>query len=146
VNPTRTYHTLTYAGGLPFIACALLPWAGITSLGPLGPVSGVLLLYGLSIVSFLCGTQWAAELQRPGESGLPLLLISNLIVVVTWLAVLAAAVPAALLLQALALLALLLVDARLYRRGALPAPYWRLRQRITAIAVAALALAAAAAL
>lgn len=141
VNDKHTYHTLTYAGVMPFLAGAILPWLGVTSLGPLGAVYPALLSYGLAIVSFLCGTQWAVELAGAGSARLPLFLLSNLIVVATWLAALAAPLGAALLVQIAALAILLAVDGRLRGADRLSGDYWILRQRITLIACIALAVA-----
>lgn len=140
-----SYSALTYAGAIPFVACAALPWLGVATLGPLGDVYRVLVSYGLAIVCFLCGTQWAAELARPGCARLPLLPISNLLVIATWIAALAAPVALALLTQAAALLVLLAIDGRLRRAGLLGDHYWALRKRITVLVCAALAIAIAAA-
>jgi hypothetical protein len=133
-----TYATLTYAGAIPFVACALLPWFGIDSLGPLGGSGELLVTYGLAIVSFLCGTQWAAELVQPGRAGLPLFPISNGIVLASWISALAASAAVALVVQLLSIFSLLAIDARLHRAQGISDHYWKLRQRITGIVAVAL--------
>lgn len=140
VKPSLVYRALTFAGAIPFLACGVLPWFGVDTLGPLGATLNVLLIYGLAILSFLCGTQWAAELARPGASGLPLFIISNLIVVVAWLAVLAVPVAIALSLQFVGFVVVLGIDGRLHVRGVISDDYWRLRIQITAIVLAAVLL------
>ncbi len=132
------YKTLTYAGGLPFVACALLPYAGITELGPLGAWDHVLVMYGLAIASFLAGTHWAFELARPGTYAISLFVMSNVIVVVVWLAALVANAAIALAVQCMAFLVLLAVDKAVAAEGGMPPGYLAMRQRITFIVLAAL--------
>lgn len=134
------YRTLTYAGSIPFVACALLPYLGITTLGPLGAWYEVMILYGLAIASFLAGTHWAFELVRPGAYPVSLFVISNVIVLATWFGSLLGPVSFALAVQCAAFITLLVVDGVVAARGGITAEYWHLRQRITAIVLAALVL------
>ena len=46
------YSMLAFAGALPFLAFALLPIAGIESLGPLGPASQLLTLGVLLAIDY----------------------------------------------------------------------------------------------
>lgn len=135
---TTVYKTLTYAGGLPFVACALLPYAGITELGPLGAWHDVLVMYGLAIASFLAGTHWAFELARPGRHPISLFVMSNVIVLAVWLAALAAPAAIALAVQSIAFVVLLRVDKAVAADGGTPQGYFTMRQRITYIVLAAL--------
>lgn len=134
------YRFLTYAGSVPFVACALLPYAGITTLGPLGAWHEVMILYGLAIASFLAGTHWAFELERPGAYPVSLFVVSNVIVLATWIGSLLGPVWFALAVQCAAFITLLVVDGVVAARNGITAEYWHLRQRITAIVLAALIL------
>ena len=138
MNSRLVYSVLSYAGALPFLACALLPYAGLASLGPLGEVNAVLVGYGLAIASFLAGAHWACELTAPAKAGLPLFVLSNLAVVITWLTALAAPPFFALLEQLAVFVLLLCIDSRLFTGGVIDEHYWRLRKRITAIVLLAL--------
>ncbi len=132
------YRYLAYAGALPFLASGLLPWVGVDSLGPLGSARDVLALYGLAIASFLCGTHWTFELKDPGHWGPSLFIVSNVLVVAAWAALIAAPVRIALGVLALVFVALLAVDQRIHARGGTSVDYWRVRQRVTAIVLFAL--------
>lgn len=145
MTDTRLYKTLTYAGSLPFLACAILPFAGITELGPFGSWDRLLLLYGLAIASFLAGTHWAFELARPGTYPVSLFIVSNALVLAVWLAVLVARVPIALAVEGLAFIALLRVDRAVAAAGGTPSGYFAMRQRITFIVVVAIIVGIAAA-
>ncbi len=138
---TSIYKTLTYAGSLPFIACALLPWVGITELGPLGAWDQVLVMYGLAIASFLAGTHWAFELARPGSYGMSLFLLSNAVVLAVWFAALVATSAIALAVQCIAFLVLLWVDRTVAAGDGTPPGYFAMRQRISFIVLAALLIA-----
>lgn len=142
MHETTVYRALTWAGAIPFLALAVLPWVGVESLGPLGDVRHVLAIYGLAIVSFLCGTHWTFELTQPGNWGPSLFIVSNVLVVAAWFAVVAARSEVALGIEAATFITLLAVDARIHARGGISADYWRLRQRVTAVVLAALVLGA----
>ncbi|MFO7642382.1 MAG: hypothetical protein R6X17_14310, partial [Candidatus Competibacteraceae bacterium] len=58
VTNTRTYSLLTYAGALPFIASALLPLIGVSSIKAFGFVVYIAAVYALTIVSFMDGVHW----------------------------------------------------------------------------------------
>lgn len=140
MHHTTVYRVLTWAGAIPFLACAVLPLIGVESLGPLGDVRQVLAIYGLAIASFLCGTHWTFELTQPGHWGPSLFIVSNVLVVAAWFAVVAARVEVALGIQAATFVTLLAIDARIHARGGISGDYWRLRQRVTAVVLAALVL------
>jgi len=133
-----TSQVLTYAGALPFLACALLPYAGIADIPMLGPVEHVLVSYGLAIASFMAGTLWAARLREPEGNTPPWLLLSNVFVLAVWISALAAPVVVALAVQALVFVLLLWADGRLFAAGLIGRDYWVLRQRISVIVVLAL--------
>ena len=142
---TLTSAVLTYAGALPFLACALLPYAGVDHIplsGSAGQVSvsQILVTYGLAIASFMAGTLWAVGLREPGGSVPPLLPLSNALVLAVWISALAAPPAAALAVQAVVFVLLLWADGRLFAAGFIGRGYWQLRQHISVIVVLALLL------
>ena len=144
MKASRVYRILTYAGALPFVACAVLPFAGITELGPFGDWSRVIVTYGLAITSFIAGTHWAFELARPGTYAISLFVISNVVVLAVWVAALVAPVEIALGVQLIAFLVMIRVDKAVAQSGGTPEGYLATRQRITFVVMLALAVAIAA--
>jgi Protein of unknown function (DUF3429) len=132
---------LAFAGALPFVASALLLWAGHTSLPVLGPVSNIAASYGLLILAFMAGVQWG---QRLGgiETPLNLFLISNAIALAAWFSYLL--LPPRLFFASLAVLfaVVLMVDKRLAAEGYLSADYIRTRTVVSALVVMSLAVIA----
>ncbi|WP_298970871.1 DUF3429 family protein [uncultured Psychrobacter sp.] len=53
---------LTFAGSIPFIACAILLIVGVDSVLALGKTSNILATYGLVIATFMAGAQWGNHL------------------------------------------------------------------------------------
>jgi len=129
---------LTYAGGLPFLACALAVVAGAKPLG-LDPVA-VLRAYSLVIAGFMAGAVWGVALPHAGR-GLALIAISNVLALAVFFAALAPSVRLSLGVDLAAFLALLAVDGFAQKRGWLTPDYLRLRIRITALVAASLAVA-----
>ncbi len=138
MNPTAVYRTLTYWGLIPFAIAALMPYLGVETLGPLGPWDRILVVYGLAIASFLAGTHWAFDLVRPEAYPLPMFVVSNVIVVVAWIAALVGPSSVAIAVEIVIFAALLAVDRVVYRHGGTSLDYWVLRLRITALVVLAL--------
>ena len=133
------YPVLTYAGALPFVACALMPLFGIESLWNLGSYVHIAAAYGLAIVCFLCGAHWATYLYNRAAAPDNLFVTSNVIVVACWFAFLMATQAITLFVLILAFLCLLFFDYRLLRTGLLTEYYFRMRTIATVIAVASLA-------
>jgi hypothetical protein len=140
MSDSRIYAVLAMAGVTPFAACALLPLVGIHAIEPLGHLNAVAASYGLAIVSFLAGIHWATRLYGQQSSGGNLLIISNAVFVLVWLAYVLGTTTLALLAQLVALLLLLAIDHSLSRRGAITGSYFRTRTMATALAVASLAV------
>lgn len=136
----RLYPVLTYAGLLPFIGCALLPFAGIRELRGLGSVDFIAATYGLAIVCFLCGAHWGTSLYNRTAAPDNLLVTSNVIVVACWIAFLAGAPAVTLFALILAFLSLLFIDYRLLKAGLLTDYYFRMRATATGVGVIALAI------
>lgn len=128
---------LVYSGSLPFLACALLAWAGPIAGAPdVDPVA-VAIGYGAVIASFIAGIHWAVHLFAGARGGDNLLIASNIVALIAWAALLiGGAWGLALLIACFA--ALFALDHRLHRRGVWPAWFFRLRRNITAIVIGAL--------
>ena len=133
---------LTYAGTLPFIACAVLAWrdAPVFMFGP--TPKDIAVVYGAVIASFIAGTHWAARVYRPDVSALPTLVMSNVFALLAWLAAMAPWRAVGLVILPACFLGLLAVDAGLRRVGVLPAWFWPLRRNATLVVCAMLALTA----
>lgn len=137
---------LPLAGTLPFIGAVVCMSVGVEALTPMLRIDAMLTVYALVIAAFMAGTHWgqAQGLQaQPPARGLPtaLLWLSNGVA----LAIVGAAItlPMHQLWLALAMyfVVVLLIDAGLYRRGAITAMYWRVRQVVTAVVVGCLFVA-----
>jgi len=139
---------LTYAGTLPFIACAALAWtqmrvlASAPAFAPGLAPSDIAIAYGAVIASFIAGTHWAARVYRPETSALPTLVMSNVFALLAWVALLLPARTWGLGLLIACFAGLLAVDAGLRRSGVLPVWFWPLRRNATLIVCAMLAVAA----
>jgi hypothetical protein len=138
MSDSRLYSVLALAGVTPFVACALLPLAGVDSLGPFGPLDRLAAVYGMAIVSFLTGIHWATQIYAPQESPFNLLLASNVVFLVTWFAFVLGDLDFALGAQALALLVLLGVDRWLHGTGLISRHYLNVRSTATGLAVLSL--------
>jgi hypothetical protein len=136
----KLYPVLTYAGALPFVACALMPLFGMETLWNLGSYVHVAAAYGLAIVCFLCGAHWGTYLYNRAAAPDNLFVTSNVIVVACWFAFLMAAQAITLFVLILAFLCLLFIDYRLLRAGLLTGYYFRMRTIATVIAVASFAV------
>jgi hypothetical protein len=134
------YSTLTYAGVTPFLACALLPLIGISSLPPFGPLDQLVNSYGLAIVCFLAGIHWANYLNNQDVLPFNLMISSNVVFLVAWFAYVLGELSWSLVIQIVALFILLLIDWRLKSAAVITAHYFRARFIATALASAALAL------
>jgi hypothetical protein len=125
---------LGWGGILPFL---LLPVIAVVDL-PL-PLTTLLITYALLILSFLCGTLWMEEIVLP-EARAGRVILSNLILLAAWPAILLPLTTAAALL-ALGFGVHLMVDAPWRTRG-LPSWYGRLRLRLSSLATGLLVVTA----
>ena len=132
IRPTYMY--LMLAGTLPFLACALLPLAGVESVRPFGRLDYVSAVYGLGILSFLTGIHWATQLVAPERTPFDLMIASNVVFLAVWFAFIAANLNWALAAQLLAFPLLLAVDVQLAGTGLLSRHYLRMRFIATALA------------
>lgn len=136
----KLYPLLTYAGALPFVACALMPLLGIETLWNLGSYVHIAASYGLAIVCFLCGAHWGTYLYNRAVAPDNLFVTSNVIVVACWFAFLMAVQAMTLFVLILAFLCLLFIDYRLLQAGLVTEFYFRMRRNATVIAAVSLAV------
>ena len=136
----QIYSTLTIAGIAPFLACALLPFAGYETIDPFGSLEQLVAGYGLAILSFLTGIHWATQLYSPGKMPMNLFIVSNVIFLFVWLAYAAGGMTMTLLAQVIAFPVLLLIDYRLEKVGMITRHYLGMRSIATSVASLSLLL------
>lgn len=138
IEKDRTYQVLAMLGVLPFIGSAVLAVSGYTISG-VSPALVIIGSYGLAILCFLCGAHWATYLYNRDRTPFNLLIISNVVVVVIWLAyVLTGQSLLTLGTQVLAFALLLDIDRRLIHVGLVSAHYFQVRLLATVVAIMSL--------
>lgn len=139
----RLAAALTYAGVLPFIACAVLAWIALplTLPGTLTPAR-IGVGYGAVIAAFLCGIHWAVELYRRDAGRPNLLVASNVLALLAWSALLIPDPRWGCAVLAACFLLLFAIDTNLRARQVLPLWFFPLRRNATAAVVPLLALIA----
>jgi ATP/ADP translocase len=140
-SATAITRPLAFAGALPFVASALLLWAGHSSVPVLGSVATIAASYGLLILAFMAGVLWGQRLSGI-ETQLNLFVVSNAIALAGWFAYLL--LKPQLFFASLALLfaVLLLIDRRLGAEGHLSFEYVRTRSVVSSLVVLSLAVIA----
>ena len=134
------YSLLAYAGVTPFVACALLPFAGIVSIPPFGPLDQLVNSYGLAIVCFLSGIHWATYLAGKDDLPFNLMISSNVVFLLVWFGFVLGELSVSLSIQIVSLAILLVIDWRLRSAAAITAEYFRVRFTATSLAIASLTL------
>ena len=132
---------LAFAGALPFVACALLLWAGHSTVPVLGPVSNVAASYGLLILSFMAGVHWGQRLSGV-ETSLNLFLTSNAVALAAWFSYLLLSPRLYFASLAVLFAVVLLIDRRLGAEGHISSDYLRTRTSVSALVVLSLAVIA----
>jgi len=140
MNDEKLTELLTYAGSLPFIACALLPLLGVDTIPPFGRFDVIAVLYGLTIASFMAGTHWGTYLYNRASSPANLLITSNVVALSCWFAILLAGTVMTLFVMIFAFAYLLFVDLGLVRVRLITENYFQMRLRVTLIVEGALVL------
>jgi ATP/ADP translocase len=138
---TAITRPLAFAGALPFVACALLLWAGHTSLPVLGSVTNIATSYGLLILAFMAGVQWGQRLSGV-ETSINLFVISNAIALAGWFAYLLLSPKLFFASLAVLFAIVLMIDKRLAAEGHLSTDYIRTRTAVSALVVMSLAVIA----
>lgn len=132
------YAMLAYAGAIPFVACALMPYLGIQEIRNIGTFDYIARVYGLGIVCFLTGVHWGTFLYKGDACPDNLFVTSNAVFLAVFFAFLLDAGALTLFVLLLALLCVLYIDYRLLKAGLLETDYFRLRSTVTGIAVVSL--------
>ena len=128
------YSALTLAGITPFLACALLPLAGVEAIEPLGGLDQLAGSYGMAILCFLTGVHWATQLYASDKVPLNLFVGSNAVFLAVWIAYVATNLTMSLVAQLVAFPLLLAVDFRLQQTGLVSRHYLGIRFIATALA------------
>ena len=119
---------------MPFLACALLPAAGIEAIEPFGRLDELASNYGMAILCFLTGIHWATQLYAREKVPFNLFTGSNVVFLAVWIAYVASSLTWALATQLVAFPLLLAVDFQLQQRGLISRHYLRMRFVATALA------------
>lgn len=135
---------LTFAGAIPFVACALLLVIGIIDIPYLGAVADILSAYGLVIASFMAGSQWGNHLSLADDDkwAVRLPLVSNVIAIVLWLGFLMLPVVGFIWLLVIGFASMLMIDYGLNRARIITPDYFKVRTYVTAIVIVSLIVAA----
>lgn len=135
---SRLYTSLALAGTLPFVACAILPLAGVETIPLLGSLNAVASSYGMAIVCFVAGAHWGTYLAGQAGRRFNLFVTSNAIFLAVWFAFIGASVNWAIATQIVAFLLLLFIDYRLREDGVISEHYFEIRSIATLVAVISL--------
>ena len=128
-------NTLTYAGALPFLACALLSFS-YDQLPLLGAsTSLVILTYGAVIASFIAGIHWGLYLFK--NPPLNLFIYSNIITLAAWANLYFVPTLGAIILI-ICFAILLVIDRQLAENNIIEDWFYSLRIRISTIVIGAL--------
>lgn len=140
LTKNNLYILVTYAGALPFIACAMMLYSGIDTLEGFGSVSNISAIFALIIVSFIAGLHLGTYLFYRTQTPKPLFIISNIIAAIAWISLLLANVKVAIAILIFAFIYLLLVDYLLKRELFISKSYFNTRLIVTLITTGSLLL------
>jgi len=135
---------LTFAGAIPFVACAFLLIIDVVTVPILGSVVDILSAYGLVIGSFMAGAHWGNHLNLANDNkwAIRLPLYSNVIALSLWLGFLILSASSFIWLLVVGFTSLLVIDYSLHRAQIISRTYFKVRQYVTAIVVISLVIAA----
>lgn len=135
---------LTFAGAIPFVACAFLLMIDVVTVPMLGSVVDILSAYGLVIASFMAGAHWGNHLDLADNNkwAIRLPLYSNIIALGLWLGFLILSASSFIWLLVIGFISLLVIDYSLHRAQIISHAYFKVRQYVTAIVVISLVIAA----
>lgn len=126
---------LTYAGILPFLACAVVAWFTDEAVFLTVSISAVILAYATVIASFIAGIHWGIFLFK--DTPMNLFIHSNVIALLAWLSLLVPTILGTLLLI-FCFAYLLLIDRKNYNAGAIEAWFFKLRIHASTAVIMAL--------
>ena len=133
---------LASLGAIPFIACAVLPLAGVTELPYLGATATIAAAYGLTIASFMAGVHWGTALNTTAGLPVNLYITSNVVAVAAWLSFLLVSLSLTLVVLSILFAYLLHIDYRLRCAGLIDQAYWNTRLSITGTVIVCLTVIA----
>ena len=131
---SKTYSILGYAGLLPFIisTCLILMGQTLFSIDPFM----LFITYSAIILSFLAGTLWGRESSKVHYlNDDKLLIISNVVSVVAWVAIVANHLYVSLLMLSVGYVVVYLKDRQQWREKTLSDKYIKLRTQLTVVAL-----------
>ena len=135
---------LTFAGTIPFIACAVLITIGIDAIRVLGETEHVLAVYGLVIATFMAGAHWGNHLSLTDDNSwaVKLPIFSNVIALALWLGFLSLSSVGFIWVLVIAFVILLVIDYGLNQAQIITPDYFKVRKYVTAIVVISLIISA----
>lgn len=135
---------LTFAGAIPFIACAVLITIGIDAIQALGATAHILAVYGLVIATFMAGAQWGNHLSLADDNAwaVKLPVFSNVVALALWLGFLILSIAGFIWLLIISFIALLIIDYGLNKARIIDDKYFTVRKYVTLIVVISLIVAA----
>lgn len=135
---------LTFAGAIPFVACAFLLMIDVVTVPMLGSVVDILSAYGLVIASFMAGAHWGSHLDLADDNkwAIRLPLYSNIIALGLWLGFLILSASSFIWLLVIGFISLLVIDYNLHRAQIISHAYFKVRKYVTMIVVISLVIAA----
>lgn len=136
----KLYTALSYAGAIPFVLCALLPFVGIDTVPNVGRLNLVVETYGLAIASFVAGSHWGTFLYNREICPTNLFVTSNIIVLACWFAFLLTGPVLTVFVLVLAFAYLLLIDLTLHKAQLTTDGYFAVRRNVSYIVIASLML------
>jgi len=141
---TKPSPYLTFAGAIPFVACAFLLMVDVVTVPMLGSVVDILSAYGLVIASFMAGAHWGNHLDLADDNkwAVRLPLYSNVTALSLWLGFLILSASSFIWLLLIGFISLLIIDYSLHQAQIISHAYFKVRQYVTAIVVISLVIAA----
>lgn len=135
---------LTFAGTIPFVACAFLITVGIDAIPILGKTEYILSIYGLVIASFMAGAHWGNHLSVADDNpwAIKLPVFSNVIALALWLGFLMLSTTGFMWLLTIGFVSMLMIDYGLYQAKVISHDYFKVRQYVTFIVIVSLIVAA----
>ena len=134
---------LTFAGTIPFIACAALITIGVDAIQILGATEYILAVYGLVIATFMAGAQWGNHLSLADNNSwaVRLPIVSNIIALALWLGFLTLSTTCFMWLLIVSFISLLIIDYGLNNARIIDDKYFTVRKYVTLIVIASLVVA-----
>ena len=131
---------LTFAGTIPFVACAIFITLGVDAIRVLGTTEDVLCVYGLVIASFMAGAHWGNHLSLADDNpwAFKLPVFSNMIALVLWLGFLSLSTVGFLWLLVIGFIIMLIIDYALSQAQVISADYFKVRKYVTLLVVISL--------